>query len=276
MPPIFLIEERLCRDEDGAAALRALGYEVETFEGHGDWRGYLSEFETRVAPEDDDRPADRRRVACLVSRPVARFIESERPFLAAGLFHEAQALCFHRWSDLLPDYMRLNRSFVILPIGTLHKRVDQLRGLFGDRIFLRPDSAEGEFSGLPIALDDLDLELTALTSLNRVSSGMLVIVDAAREIDWHDWRFWLKAGEIVTRAPRVARYGADSPPPRMESFALELAGMLGGALSPAVADIVMDEMGHPRLVDLGAVSTTPFLEGMDVKRLAECFDQLVA
>ena len=51
---------------------------------------------------------------------------------------------------------------------------------------------------------------------------------------------------------------------------------LSGPLSPAVADIVLDEANRPRLVDLGAVSTTPFLEGMDVARLADCLDRLVA
>lgn len=276
LPPIFLVEEELCRDEDGAAALRALGHEVETFEGQGDWRSHLEAFEARVSPQDPDRMLDRRRVACFVSRPVAGFIERELPCLAEGLFHDARALQFHRWSDMLPDWMRLNNSFVILPLGTLHKRIDQLRGLFGDRIFLRPDSAEGEFAGLPIALNDLDLELTALTSINRVPGELLVVVDRARDFDWHGWRFWLSGGDIVTWAPHVARYTPEPLPAPMDAFARELASMLNGPLSPAVADIVMDESNRPRLVDLGAVSTTAFLEGMDVGRLAECLDRLVA
>lgn len=267
---LTIVQEELAR---GLAVLDSGSrHDLICFNAEGDWRSRLGVIEERLRKEPSPR-----KVMIFASIPVCKHIRRSLPHLARGVILQDRELSFHAVAGWLPSHWLLNRSFVILPFGQLASRREQLRTLFGERIFLRPDSSLKPFAGYDFPLAELDFELNSIRSLNSVHDDLLVVVDRARTIGRDEYRIWMAGGEILTHAGYNHRQeAASSCPPAVLQLAAQVARHVETAIDPVVADLVLDEAGMPRVIEMNAVSSSGFYEGMSFDALLGGMDELLA
>ena len=267
MRPLILLQHELSGATDPTPAFMDAGCEVYGFsalQAH-DWRGRLRALDAGFTP---GRPA-----IGFVSINAADFIRMSCPALSQILAYRPLALRHHAWSALVPLDLQFNRGFVLLPFGHLAGNADRLRLLYGDRLFLRPDSARKVFSGLICATGDLAATASMLRQAHAVTDDTLVVVDRAQPVEGHEYRFWIARGAPVAHAAYI--FGAqgvdpDRPAPpcpasihALAGSLLEWAPLLETIDDFLVADFILDTEGAPRLVEINAWSTSGFYPGVD-------------
>ena len=260
LPVRYFIQRELMRCD--ARAFTDGVEDVVFFDAQGDWRATLSRLEAEL-PQT-------RRAMVFGSIQVISQIRRSHPRLAAGAIADFPALAFHAWSGRLPAEALLNRSAMLIPFGWLASRKMMFEQVFGERIFLRPDASTKAFPGQVLSLDALDLEVSALRQIHHLFDDTLVVVDRARKIAPHEYRFWLSGGDVLTWAPYAHEdIGAAPHCPRVvHDFIESLAGEVALIEDPVVADVVLDEIGTPRIVELNGFSTSGFYQGFDFNALA--------
>lgn len=245
-------------------------HQLLRFSGEPGWRDILAGI-------DKDLQASGCRPVLFCSLPVARHVWREKLWLARGLYVDPGFLSWHRYSGLLPPDWLLNRTAILMPFGALLSRKAQLAQLYGSRIFLRPDSAMKPFNGMAMDLTDLDHEVSSINQISRPGDDTLVVIDQARAIAPTEYRFWLVEGEVAMSAPYSLDPDIVHPPCPPEI--LDLARCIGQRLTPwettFVADLVRDEDGVPRLVELNGFSTSGWYAGVDPAALAAHLDHLI-
>lgn len=269
--PLALIQPELVGRAGPLSAIVDAGFEVASLT----WRGRPEDRE--ALRRLDAQLAAGRPVAVFASIGAANFILRNCPALARHLSFRPESLRHHAWSALVPLEIQLNRSFVMLPFGHLADRQDQLRSLYGPRLFLRPDSACKTFPGRCVETRDLARTVSELRQLHALQPGDLVVVDRQRDIDPVEYRTWIARGQVITSAgymfgPEGCPDGVTIPPcPRqILDLAAELtqrAPWLESIDELLVADFVL-ESGTPRLVELNAWSTSGFYPGADIVGIA--------
>lgn len=275
-PFLVVLQEELRGATDPAPEIRALGHEVSEFSATGDWRSHLEMLEDRMAASGSHRPI------LFVSLDAARFVRKRCPILRRGLLLDPEKLKVHRWSGYLPQELLLNRSFILLPFGSILARRAQIESLFGRRIFLRPDNSMKEFPGFCLDLEDLDREISALIQIYRPDPSLLCVIDKAHSLPIHEYRFWLADGEILSCAPYAFGPQGQHPelqappcPENMLRTARRLADLLEVWENPVVADLVLDKKQIPRLVEINGFSTSGFYPGLKMGELLKAMDQIL-
>lgn len=277
---MVIVQEGIANFSKTGDTLEAAGYRVERIEEGGDWRLRLAELDLVAAGQGPMFPGTRPPVFIFCSLQVAGQVERCHADLARGLWLDADWMRFSSWSGGLPGDMLLNRSFILLPFGHLSQRKEQIRTMFGNRIFLRPDSGRKEFPGIVIDLDEFEREISSMRQAWHAQDDLLVVVDAAREIAPHEYRFWISEGEIITHAPYTPMPDEDGKlgpapacPPEISDLALRVARHMSISERPIVADLVM-EGKTARLVEINAMSTSGHYDGMDPVALIEAIFSL--
>lgn len=245
-----------------ASPIKDLGNVV--FCSKSDWREIFTRIESGLGPES--------RVFALCSLTVARRARTLFPKISRGIWLDEAPLRVSSFTGLIPEDMLLNRSGVLLPLGSLPGRTEQLRSLYGDRVFIRPDSPMKAFAGTVCATDDLAAEVSAIRQVNALHGDLLVFVDRAREIGLTEVRFWACDGEIVTAAP----YAHDGEEPivsgedfgKAERLARRAAAIMEPVVNPVVIDVAF-ESGEARLVEMNAFSTSGIYMGADVRKIVK-------
>lgn len=184
-----------------------------------------------------------------------------------GLFYDPEALEYHRYAvGRLRGYM-LNSHFVIVPWDQLADHAIALKAMFGAQLFVRPCSAKKPFTGFSVSWDGLSAEVSALSQTERVEAAELCVVAAQRPLDPTEWRCWMFDGAVVTSAPYSWSGDLRDTPGAVLDLAGEIAPLIEH-LGPVVVDFGMSE-GKAKVIELNAVSTAGFYDGMDVGRLVE-------
>lgn len=245
-----------------ASPIKDLGNVV--FCSKSDWREIFTRIESGLGPEG--------RVFALCSLTVARRARTLFPKISRGIWIDEAPLRVSSFTGLVPETMLLNRTGIFLPLGTVSGRTDQIRSLYGDQVFIRPDSPMKAFAGTVCRTDDLAAEVSAIRQVNALHGDVLVFVDRAREIGLTEVRFWACDGEIVTAAP----YAHDGEEPvlsgedfgKAERLARRVAAIMEPVVNPVVIDVVFED-GEARLVEMNAFSTSGVYAGADVRRIVE-------
>lgn len=276
--PLVLLQDELAGATDPARGFAAAGCEVWRFSAveMSDWRDRLRAL--------DDAFATCRPAIGFVSINVADFIRMSCPALNLTLAYRPQELRHHVWSALVPLELQFNRSFVLLPFGHLAASAERLRRLYGDHLFLRPDSPRKVFAGLGCATADLAETASMLRQAHAVSDDSLVVVDRAQPVAGHEYRFWIARGAPVAHAAYI--FGAqgvdpDRPAPPCPAPIHALAGdllrkapLLETIDDLLVADFILDAEGEPRLVEINAWSTSGFYPGVDFDAIARASTEM--
>lgn len=271
--PLVVFQDELAGASDADVAKAAGCHEVIRFSAAygNDWRTLLHQLDRSLRP---GRP-----VIVFASISVADFIRHHCPALRRGLAYRPDRLCHHVWSAMVPIGMQLNRSFVLIPFGRLADSAGRLAKLYGEKIFLRPDSARKVFPGLRCTTADLAETVRMLDQVHAVDDDCLVLVDQAQQIARHEYRVWMANGTPVSHAAYtfgVNGVDPDHPAPPCPAEILDLAGsLLRRAMlietidDLLVADFVLDASGAARLVEFNAWSTSGFYPGADIAAIAK-------
>lgn len=266
---IHLITQNVVtRGHDVGAPARSLGWTHTAFVAAGqvaDER-FLAGLEAELA-------ASGAFPVVFCSLQFARRIRRQHPRLTRGLFLNEGLLAWSSYAALIDPDTLLNGRGVILPWAHVPARASELGSLFGDQLFLRPNSPMKPFTGFSVSLDALAFEHAAHSQTDRIDPGELVVVCPAKSLASIEFRFWLIDGRISSGAPTGAAYGWDTEsegfdaaaeaPHAMVAAARRLAATLEPHENLLVADFVM-EGDAPRLVELNPLSTSGFYEALQV------------
>jgi hypothetical protein len=97
----------------------------------------------------------------------------------------------------LPIEHFFNSEAIWLPWGLIGSHKDQLRSLFGDHLFIRPDSGFKSFTGFDVRIEDLDSELSALQQTKHPGSQEMCLIAKAKRIQG-EYRLVVCGNEIIT------------------------------------------------------------------------------
>lgn len=225
---------------------------------------------TQGLKEIEDSLTGSERVIMICSIETARIAKKSFPRIARGVWLDEEPLRASRMSGIIPGRILLNRTSVFMPLGAVPSRAEQMRAIFGDRVFMRPDSPMKHFSGLVCETSDLPFEASCAAQVNVLHGDHLVMIDRAREIMPVEYRFWLCDGEVVTWSPYAHDGGrADISRNDLASAmvaAQEVAAITETIVNPVVADFAI-ENGEAKLIEMNAFSTSGIYPGADVRAI---------
>jgi hypothetical protein len=151
----------------------------------------------------------------------------------------------------------LNRDYVMLPFGELHRCQDFLFRIVGrdDRIFVRPDSPLKLFTGQVASRKTFDADLEFM-SFYEFPKDSLVVVSTPQSIDT-EWRFVI-ADRCVVAGCQYSNTGKMDQQPHYDAAAFELASTIAKSEyqpDPAwVMDICKTSDGSYHLLEIGGFS----------------------
>ena len=203
----------------------------------------------------------------------ARIIERIKMPIHTGLFYPEKFLHYTEYSSYVNQKYLLNPDYIVLPWHKIIQNLDMIVDLYGDNIFIRPNSPIKPFTGFSkIGVSDLTFELNALSQTERVRPSELCVITSGKTISNVEWRFWAVDGKISTFAPygwnddQLSKTSIDDIPDQMADAVEQIANSLIEHENALVIDMVMYE-DQPKLVELNAVSTSGWYKGMDYHAL---------
>lgn len=90
-----------------------------------------------------------------------------------------------------------NDQFVMLPWGTLSAKKEMLADLFGDKLFIRPDSGMKSFTGFTTDIGNLEYELNSLSVLVNPDPTEMCVISPFQTIHG-EYRFVICDRKVVT------------------------------------------------------------------------------
>ncbi len=94
----------------------------------------------------------------------------------------------------------INADQIFLRCHQLPRMRENLVRMFGDRVFIRPDSGRKHFTGFVVDLEDEDVfrqELSATDQTSSVMADHWISVSSVKKIHDTEWRFWVVEGRVV-------------------------------------------------------------------------------
>lgn len=134
---------------------------------------------------------------CVVMYGPIKFVRTKNRGYIPGAYG------FKRYTDAsfymsqLPLKYFFNEDAVWLPWGLIGSHKDQLRSLFGNHLFIRPDSGFKSFTGFDVSIENLDFELSALQQTKHPSANEMCLIAKAKHIQG-EYRLVICNHEIVT------------------------------------------------------------------------------
>jgi hypothetical protein len=266
-PLHVVIQEELLRGADLSAWQAGEEVILHRFSSRHNWAAFLNELEDEILQKTPKTGYPR--VAIFCSLQVCAHIRRHNPGLRSGILQNENRLDANCFSGICPDDWLLNDDAIWLPFGGLEARKGQLKTLFGERIFMRPNSSRKSFTGFCFHIDDLSFEISAQRQIHNIHDDEIVMLARARDIAPYEYRTWLCAGEILSVAPYS--YAPEVAPPPCPAALLELAGKVASKIEiwadPVVADFALDENGTPKLVETNGFTSSGLYQGVDFAAL---------
>lgn len=268
MTPVhFHVQSVITRGLDPAPAAGVIGARLTLFDE-------TSLVETLAAAEAAQRSNPEQRPVVFCSLPAAAHIERACPELARGVVLPRQFLRHSVYSALLPREILLNPDGIYLPWGRIPAFRETLESLFPGGVFIRPDSPMKPFTGFAVTHDRLGEEWHLMGQVARIAPEELVYLCPARRLPPREYRTWL----VDARPVAAAAYSWEETSPHSAGVPGEIlraARRVGEILEMReqvyTADFVITGDG-PRLVELNAMSTSGWYEGLDLRALFSALD----
>jgi hypothetical protein len=264
-PLHLIVQDEITRDTDVTSAASSLGVRLTRIDKLN-WQDQVAELEAEASIKDQ-RPV----IFC--SLPIAGRISRAFPRLASGIVLPKDFLQHAHYSALLPEDIQLNTGGIYLPWGILLERKEQLERLYPDGVFIRPNSSLKPFTGFAVTHNEFPAEHHMMTQAAGISATELCFVAPKADIPNVEYRVWIVDSQPVT----AASYGWEDTSENQEvplevmTAARKVAGLLEMSEQIFTADFVMTQEGV-KLVELNAVSTSGWYQGMDPKALIEAMD----
>jgi len=254
----FIVQDVIAREHDPRPAAEALGARFTQLKG--DPRGEILHKLDQEIREREDRPI------LFCSLHVAGWTRRFTKRLAAGVDLPDAFLRHGNYTPLIPRDWRLNREGIYLPWGMIPERAEMLMDLYGDHLFIRPDSSLKPFPGFDIAKGRLVEEHRLRNATDHVDPGEMCFIAPALEIEALEYRAWVIEGQVVSIAPYSwtdAHLGVSDIPEVVAERAAALARHIELHRDCYTADFTVHE-GEPRLVELNALSTSGWYPRADI------------
>lgn len=150
------------------------------------------------------------------SRLASKYCKSWFPMY----YRDIGALSYSGFSSAVADCL-INDDFIILPIGIIRARMQQLFDQFGGSFFLKPNTVTKSFGARVITPSNWELELTCLSDYDIILDDTLCVVSSTKDIDM-EFRFFIVDREVVASSQYICRGILDIRPDVMPE-ALDLA-----------------------------------------------------
>lgn len=115
--------------------------------------------------------------------------------LVPGLYwNEKNMLCSNYYSYYENEL--LHSDYIMLPYGEISRKRDFLFKIFGDTLFIRPDSGNKQFTGNLLNKDNFDYVLDIINIYN-IDNDLMCLISPAKNI-LKEWRFVIVNGEVIS------------------------------------------------------------------------------
>ncbi len=155
---------------------------------------FQSEFDPKTR-EYADIPYDTNQ--CVVMYGPIKFIRTKNRGYTPGAYGFKKDTNTSFYMTQLPGDWYFNEHCIYMPLGMISRNKSMIHDLFGDHIFIRPDSGFKSFTGFDVKLDNLDYELSALKQTKHPFDNELCLIARARPIKCEN-RFVICEGQVVT------------------------------------------------------------------------------
>lgn len=161
------------------------------------------------------------------------------------------------------DYL-LNSEYICLPYGSLRHSKNMIFDVFGDEIFIRPNSGKKVFTGFTIHKDDFDFEIKALQHTSHIYLDTLCVISSSK-VFGKEYRFFVSDGDIVTYSSyswnKDEPYTYDAPKEMLDTV-IEIANNDFRPADIFVVDMTMYQ-GKPKIIEINSASSSG-LYGCDI------------
>jgi hypothetical protein len=134
---------------------------------------------------------------CVVLYGPIQFVRANTKTFIPGAFGFKNQTYTSFYMSQLPSNLFFNHDAVFLPFGMIAEKKDQLKGLFGKHLFIRPDSGFKTFTGFHVKIDDIDAELSSTLQISNPSPHEMCLIAKAKSI-LGEYRFVVCNGEVIT------------------------------------------------------------------------------
>jgi hypothetical protein len=195
------------RKDLGVAAMKTVKWAISTEIFKQPGRPQLSDALNRAGVEyfESEYDSSTRKYAdipydtseCVVMYGPIRFVrEKNKGFLPGAFGFKNDTNTSHYMSQLPPDLF-FNNDAMYLPYGMIAKKKDMLADIYGDHLFIRPDSGFKSFTGFDVKLKDLEFELSALKQTKNPGDHEMCLIARAKPIH-AEYRIVVCENQIVT------------------------------------------------------------------------------
>lgn len=230
------------------------------------WRDQLAELDAETKARDE-RPM----IFC--SLPVAGYIRRTCPTLARGILLPRDFLDHHAYSAVIPEHLQLNTGGLYLPWGRIPAMAAILRETYPTGVFIRPNSPMKPFTGFAVDHDRLSEEHRIMTRAASIDPAELCLIASRQDLDETEYRVWI----VETLPVTAASYGwtesasGHDVPAAIWQAARELGEILEMFQQTYTADFILKD-GRAKLVELNAMSTSGWYEGLDPEALLKALE----
>jgi hypothetical protein len=134
---------------------------------------------------------------CVVLKGPIQFIRARGNGYFPGAFGFKSDTNTSVYMSILPRNLFFNSDVIYLPFGMLHERKELLHDIFGDSVFVRPDSGFKSFTGFSTTIDKIDYELSSQKQLNNPDAREMCLIAKSKPI-LGEFRFVICDGEVIT------------------------------------------------------------------------------
>jgi hypothetical protein len=134
---------------------------------------------------------------CVVMYGPIQFIRTKNRGFIPGPFGFKKDTDTSFYMNQLPSNHFFNDHVVYLPFGMITKHKYMLQDIFGDHIFIRPDSGFKSFTGFAVKIKDLDFELSSLKQTKNPFSNEMCMISRAKNIQ-SEYRLIVCNRKVIT------------------------------------------------------------------------------
>ena len=146
--------------------------------------------------EYEDVPFDPSKDCVVVYGPIKFARTKDRGFLP-GSYSFNDNVNTRQYMSNLPKELFFNSDAIYLPFGQIVSSKALLSKLFGDRIFIRPDSGYKSFTGFDVSIDDIEDEISARKQTEHVLPDEFCIIAKGKPI-LAEYRMVICENQVIT------------------------------------------------------------------------------
>lgn len=134
---------------------------------------------------------------CVVMYGPIRFVREKNKGFIPGAFGFKSETNTSYYMSQLPRHNFFNHDSIYLPFGSIVQAKEMLHSVYGNKIFIRPDSGFKSFTGFDVSIDELEMEIDSLRQLKNPMPHEMCLVAKYKPI-LAEYRIVVCNNEIVT------------------------------------------------------------------------------